>query len=76
MVLAVTPSGQLTVRALPGVVAPEGTAVRDRTGRVHGRVARLFGPIDRPYLTVRLRRAPSPSDGVALVGSSLIREKG
>ncbi len=76
VVVAVTPTGHLTARA-PGPEFPrEGTPVVDATGRIHGRVARIFGPVTQPYLTVRLRRAPSLTEGAALVGSTLLREKG
>ena len=76
MVLAITPTGQLTVRA-PGPTFPlEGTPVADVTGRHRGKVVRVFGPVARPYLSVRLRRTPGPSEGAALVGSSLVRYRG
>lgn len=74
IVLAVTPVGALTVRANGEVAAAEGTSVSDGTGRVKGRVARVFGPVARPYLTVRLRRALRPHEAVALVGRPLLRE--
>ncbi len=55
-------------------MAPEGTLVRDARGTVRGRVVRVFGPVARPYLTVRPRRAPTPAEGLALLGTTLIRE--
>jgi rRNA processing protein Gar1 len=75
VILAITPTGQLTVRSVRGLVATEGTAVRDRSGAWRGRVLRVFGPVDRPYYSVRLRRTPPPSEGLKLVGSTLVREK-
>ena len=74
MVVAVTPLGELTARALGRVFPREGTSVTDARGLVHGRVARIFGPVEHPYFTVRLRRAPRPHDGASLVGSALVRE--
>ncbi|HTW55148.1 MAG TPA: hypothetical protein VMG36_01705 [Thermoplasmata archaeon] len=52
----------------------EGTFVTDSRGIVHGRVVRVFGPVERPYLTVRPRRPPTPSEGVALLDTTLVRE--
>ncbi len=74
MVVAVTPLGDLTARALGASFPREGTLVADVRGLVHGRVARVFGPVAQPYFTVRLRRAPRPHDGARLVGSALVRE--
>jgi rRNA processing protein Gar1 len=71
VVVAVTPSGRLTARAGSARFYPEGTVVTDRTGTIRGRVARVFGPVDRPYLSVRLRRAPRPHEAAALVGTPL-----
>jgi rRNA processing protein Gar1 len=73
-VKAVTPAGHLTVRAFGPDVVPEGTLVTDARGALHGRVVRVFGPVPRPYLTVRARRPPTPAEGVALVGATLVRE--
>ncbi len=74
MVRAVTPSGHLTVRASGPDPAPEGTAVTDARGTFHGRVVRVFGPVARPYLTVRPRRPPTPTEGIALLDATLVRE--
>ena len=71
-----TPTGDLTARALGADFPMEGTFVSDATGRIRGRIGRVFGPVARPYLTVRLRRSPTPTEGAALVGSALLREKG
>jgi len=73
-VLAITPAGHLTVRATGPEVVPEGTLVADAVGTVRGQVVRVFGPVARPYLSVRPRRTPSPSEGAALLGRSLVRE--
>jgi rRNA processing protein Gar1 len=75
VVLAVTPTGQLTVRSTGARFPTEGTAVRDRSGRHHGRVMRVFGPVAQPYLAVRLRRAVRATEGAELVGAMLVREK-
>jgi rRNA processing protein Gar1 len=73
-VLAVTPSGLLTLRAPGPDVVPEGTRVRDARGVLRGVVVRVFGPVRRPFLSVRPMRTPSPSEGVALLGTAILRE--
>jgi rRNA processing protein Gar1 len=73
-IVFVTSTGQLTVRSSSADVVPEGTAVRDARGIVRGRIARVFGPVARPYFSVRVRRVPTPAEGLALLGSSLVRE--
>jgi len=73
-VWAITPAGHLTVRAHGSEVVPEGTAVRDASGTVRGEVVRVFGPVARPYLSVRPRRTPTAVEGAALVGRPLVRE--
>jgi rRNA processing protein Gar1 len=73
-VVAFPPSGFVTVRAPGPSVAPEGTAVTDPSGILHGRVVRVFGPVSRPYLSVRPRRAPTPAEAVRLLGSGVVRE--
>jgi rRNA processing protein Gar1 len=73
-VKAVTPAGNLTVRSLGPDPAPEGTNVTDSRGVLHGRVVRVFGPVARPYLSVRPRRPPTPAEGIALLDATLMRE--
>lgn len=69
--LAVTPTGSLTLRAPSAEVVPEGTIVSDEQGHFHGRVVRVFGPVERPYLSVRPRRVVSAEEGLSLLGHSL-----
>ncbi len=73
-VLSVTPTGRITLRAPSAEVVPEGTGVRDARGILRGKVVRVFGPVDRPYLSVRPRRTPTPAEGLALLGATLVRE--
>jgi rRNA processing protein Gar1 len=73
-ILAITPAGHLTVRALGTEFPYEGTNVMDSHGTFRGRVVRVFGPVARPYLSVRPRRAPTATEGVALLGATLVRE--
>ena len=73
-VLAVTSAGHLTVRASSSDVVPEGTYVRDPSGTTRGQVVRVFGPVARPYLSVRPRRTPTAEEGTALLGKTLVRE--
>ena len=72
-VVAFTPSGFVTVRSASAEFAPEGTSVRDTAGRLEARVVRVFGPTARPYVLLRPRRAPSPVDGAALLGTEVYR---
>jgi len=73
-ILAITPAGHLTVRAFGAEFPPEGTNVVDARGTFRGRVVRVFGPVSRPYLSVRPRRAPTAAEGVGLIGAALNRE--
>ena len=73
-VLAITPAGHLTLRAAGPEVVPEGTLVGDPAGTVRGQVVRVFGPVARPYLSVRPRRTPTVTEGRALLGRTLVRE--
>ncbi len=72
-VLAVTPSGFVTVRSATSEYAPEGSTIRDARGSLEGRVVRVFGPVARPYVLVRPRRTPNPLEGAALLGSEVYR---
>ncbi len=73
-VVALTPSGFVTLRAPGREVASEGTSVMDPRGTLRGRVVKVFGPVARPFLSVRPRRPPAPAEAVALLGRSLVRE--
>ena len=73
-VLAITPAGNFTLRAPGPEVVPEGTLVTDPRGTARGTVVRVFGPVARPYLSVRPRRTPTATDGAALLGRTLVRE--
>ncbi len=73
-ILSVTPTGNLTARASGPDFAPEGTPVRDSRGLVRGRIVRVFGPVARPYLSVRPRRVPTPAEGLSVIGGTLVRE--
>jgi rRNA processing protein Gar1 len=73
VVLAVTPTGNLTVRASSRLVAPEGTMALDRSGKEIGRVSRVFGPVQHPFLSVRPRSPLRPLEAAALVGATLRR---
>ncbi|MCI4372865.1 MAG: hypothetical protein L3K02_04390 [Thermoplasmata archaeon] len=70
-VLAVTPTGNFTVRANGPEVTPERSRVADDRGNVHGVVVRVFGPVARPYYSVRPRRALTPAEGLRIIGSTL-----
>jgi len=72
-VVAFTPSGFVTVRCRTERFPSEGASVVDRSRRLEGRVVRVFGPVARPYLLVRPRRAPSPVDAAALLNAEVVR---
>ena len=72
-VVAFTPSGFVTVRARSSEVPLEGSTVRESRGRLEGRVVRVFGPVARPYVLLRPRRAPTPVEGAALLGAEVYR---
>ncbi|MCI4368683.1 MAG: hypothetical protein L3K09_03880 [Thermoplasmata archaeon] len=75
-VVAVTPNGHLTLRAPGPRATVEGSFVTDSSGRIEGKVYRVFGPVSQPYLTVRLRRVLRAQDAPALLGSVLLRGDG
>lgn len=72
-VVAFTPNGLVTVRSPSEGYPTEGSTVRDPRGLLEGRVVRVFGPVARPYVLVRPRRAPSPIDAASLLGSEVYR---
>ncbi|HEV2519233.1 MAG TPA: H/ACA RNA-protein complex component Gar1 [Thermoplasmata archaeon] len=71
VVVALTPSGRLSVRSPSERYPTEGTIVSDRTGAALGQVARVFGPVAQPYLSIRLRRPLRPHEAAGLIGSAL-----
>ena len=73
VVLSITPTGRLTLRAPGSRAAPEGTVVLDRQGKEVGRVARVFGPVSRPFLSVRPRGPLRAPDAARLIGATLRR---
>ena len=76
VVLAVAASGNVTVRAAGRSFPSEGHMVFDRTGRNLGRVARVFGPVAQPYLSVRPLRPPTISEAAAWIGAAVLDEGG
>ncbi|MGA8664877.1 MAG: hypothetical protein WB809_07430 [Thermoplasmata archaeon] len=70
-ILAVTPSGMFTLRAPGPDVVSEGTHVTEPRSGVRGVVARVFGPVSQPYLSMRPRRVPSPAEGLRLIGATV-----
>ncbi len=68
---AVTATGHVTARALGPDAPAEGSVVRDDTGRFAGRVVRVFGPVARPYLSIRPRRPLRGAEAARLLGTSL-----
>ncbi len=72
--MAITPAGHVVVRAPGAEFAPEGTRVTEARGAFEGRVVRVFGPVSRPYLSIRPRRAPGPAEALRGIGSTVLRE--
>ncbi len=72
VVTAITPTGHVTARTAGNWVPPEGTNVVDATGRFSGRIVRVFGPVARPYVSVRPRRPPREADAAMLLGATLV----
>ena len=72
VVTAITPSGHVTVRTAGSWVPVEGTSVVDGSGRFSGRIVRVFGPVVRPYVSVRPRRTPREAEAALLLGATLV----
>lgn len=76
VVTAITPTGHVTVRTAGNWVPSEGTTVVDSTGRFTGRIVRVFGPVARPYLSIRPRRPPREAEAALLLGAELVEAEG
>lgn len=76
VVTAITPTGHVTVRTAGSWAPAEGTNVVDETGRFSGRVVRVFGPVARPFLSVRPRRPPREAEAALLLGAALVEAGG
>ncbi len=73
-VALITADGTVILR---GREVPEGTLVESPHGRFIGRVTKVFGPVRRPYLSVRPRKPMAPGDLLRLMGQSLsVRGRG
>lgn len=73
-VVAVGADGLVVLR---GREVPEGTLVEGGRGRFVGRVVKVFGPVQRPYLSVRPRRGLPPEEMLVLLGTPLtVRRRG
>lgn len=71
IVLAITPSGTISARALGPKVPEEGSEVRCSVAAFRGTVVRVFGPVTRPYLAVRPGRSLKAGEAALLIGASL-----
>jgi rRNA processing protein Gar1 len=76
VVTAITPTGHVTVRAAGNWAPTEGTSVVDASGRFAGRIVRVFGPVARPYISVRPRRPPRDAEAALLLGATLVETEG
>jgi rRNA processing protein Gar1 len=75
VVTAITPTGHVTVRTAGKWVPTEGTSVVDASGRFVGRIVRVFGPVARPYVSVRPRRPPRDAEAALLLGTTLMESE-
>ncbi|MCI4353640.1 MAG: H/ACA RNA-protein complex component Gar1 [Thermoplasmata archaeon] len=66
----------MTVRTAGGWVPVEGTHVIDSSGSFSGRIVRVFGPVARPYVSVRPRRPPREAEAALLLGATLVASEG
>jgi rRNA processing protein Gar1 len=71
IVLAITPSGIVTARSFGPTFPSEGSRLSSARGAFVGTVARVFGPIDRPYLALKSHRPLHAPEAAALLGASL-----
>lgn len=76
VVTAITPTGHVTARTAGKWVPLEGTNVVDASGRFSGRIVRVFGPVARPYVSVRPRRMPREAEAALLLGTTLVEAEG
>jgi rRNA processing protein Gar1 len=76
VVTAITPTGHVTARAAGSWAPSEGTAVMDPSGNFTGRIVRVFGPVDHPYVSVRPRRPPREAEAALLLGATLVEVEG
>lgn len=76
VVTAITPTGHVTARTAGKWVPLEGTHVNDASGRFSGRIIRVFGPVARPYVSVRPRRPPREAEAALLLGATLVESEG
>ncbi|MCI4363856.1 MAG: hypothetical protein L3K13_06095 [Thermoplasmata archaeon] len=73
VVIGISPSGLLTARASGSSMVPEGSDLRTDVGGVRGRVVRVFGPVARPYYSIRLARPLPLPEAARIVGASVVR---
>jgi rRNA processing protein Gar1 len=71
VLLAFTPTGRLTARALGARFPVEGSELTDARGRPIGTVSRVFGPVERPYLALRPHRPFRADEAAGLIGATL-----
>ncbi len=71
-VITITSEGAVILR---GREVPEGTLVQSSNGKFIGRVVKVFGPVEQPYLSVRSRRTLAAGDLLALVGKKMVVRK-
>ena len=76
VITAITATGHVTARTAGKWAPLEGTNVVDVTGRFSGRIVRVFGPVARPYVSVRPRRPPREAEAALLLGTALVESEG
>lgn len=73
MVVGITPSGLLTARAASTPPVPEGSEVVAGSPALRARVIRVFGPVARPYYSLRPARPVRLTEAHRLLGSNVLR---
>ncbi|MCI4338514.1 MAG: H/ACA RNA-protein complex component Gar1 [Thermoplasmata archaeon] len=73
VVVGISPSGLLTVRASSTPPVPEGSELAAEGGGVRARVVKVFGPVSRPYYSLRPARPLRLTEASRLLGASMVR---
>ncbi|HEV2449467.1 MAG TPA: H/ACA RNA-protein complex component Gar1 [Thermoplasmata archaeon] len=73
MIVGITPSGLLTARAASTPPVPEGSPVTTGSPTLHARVVRVFGPVARPYYSLRPARPVRLTEASRLLGATVLR---
>jgi rRNA processing protein Gar1 len=73
VVIGISPSGLLTARASTTPPVPEGSEVAAGAPVLRARVVRVFGPVARPYYSLRPARPVRLAEASRLLGANVVR---